>query len=150
MDYQTILTPERTLCLHEPVSKKQLLEAMSTLMAAPFPDIETHEILALLIARERLGSTAIGHGVAIPHARTKHCHQEIGALIKTNQGISYDAADEQPVDLFFGLLVPQETQESHLQLLANLANSFNDVDFRNSLRQAKDGQSLYQIMVEHE
>lgn len=96
------------------------------------------EIFESLIERERLGSTGLGHGVAIPHARLKGREEAIGAFLKLDTGIDFDAIDQQPVDLVFALLVPEHYTDEHLHILANLAEIFGDEPFCEKLRNCND------------
>ena len=100
-----------------------------------------------LIARERLGSTGFGNGIAIPHCRLEDCHQAIGALLQLDGKIDFDALDGQPVDLIFVLLVPQEATEQHLQILKMLAGKLDNAELRDALRAAPDADALYRVMV---
>jgi len=119
-------------------SKKRVLERVGELLATAAPDLSSEEIFEQLLERERLGSTGLGHGVALPHARLKGIEQACGVLVRLASGVDYDAIDGQPVDLLFGLLVPHDATQEHLQLLAKLASLFSKESFRDQLRKAKD------------
>jgi len=97
-----------------------------------------------LLERERLGSTGLGEGIAIPHCRLKHCPQAIGVLFSLSEQIDYDSIDKKPVDLVFALLVPEEATDEHLQILSRLAGNFSQPEYRERLRQAQSGTELYQ------
>ncbi len=99
-----------------------------------------------LFARERLGSTGLGHGVAVPHGRIKGGQRPIGAFVRLAAGVDFDAMDKQPVDLLFALLVPEECTEEHLQILALLAEMFNDKGLRAELRAADSSAALYDLL----
>ena len=86
--------------------------------------------------------TGLGHGVAIPHGRVKDSDKTLIALIKLDQGIDYDAVDNQPVDLLFALLVPEHSTDEHLQLLSQLAEMLSDRDLVKQLRAATNSHSL--------
>ncbi len=141
-----LLTPERTLYASLITSKKRALEVLSQLFAQP-SGIDSHELFEAFIERERLGTTAIGHGIAIPHVRCKMVKQPQAALMVLPQALDFNALDQQQVDILVGLIVPAEATTEHLQILATLAESFSDESFCNQLRQATDSQSLYQIVV---
>jgi PTS system nitrogen regulatory IIA component len=117
-------------------SKKRLLETLAELLANDHPRLSTENVFERLLERERLGSTGLGHGVALPHARIKEVSQVIGAFVQTTRGVDYDAADGEPVDLAFALLVPETATEEHLQLLAYLAGRFSESATRSQLRDA--------------
>ena len=107
-----------------------------------------NDIFDSLIARERLGTTAINHGVAIPHGRVKSSVDTIGAFVQLTDGIDCDAMDHKAVNLMFALLVPEESTEEHLQLLARLAKMFNNEELRKQLLAATDSQTLYDLLIQ--
>jgi PTS system nitrogen regulatory IIA component len=127
-------------------SRKRVLEAVSDLLAEHHPDLSARQLFDELMNRERLGSTAIGEGVAIPHCRID-CNQILGALITLEHSIDYDAIDDQPVDMLFVLVVPREETSAHLELLAALARLFNNPENRRLLRSSGTGNELYQQLV---
>jgi PTS system nitrogen regulatory IIA component len=98
------------------------------------------------LSRERLGGTGIGHGVAIPHGRLKHGDRPRAAMIRLKQGVDFDAIDNEPVDLLFALVVPEQSTEEHLKILAMLAAMFQDAGFRQRLRQAGSAEEIMQII----
>lgn len=144
MDIKTILSPSRTLCGIEGVSKKRALEILANTIAEDVPAIDADDLFRRLVARERLGSTGIGHGIAIPHCRVSHCDRTIGALITLKEPIDFDAIDSEPVDVLFAMLVPENAHGEHLQTLASLASLLNEADFRARLREADGNEALYQ------
>ncbi|WP_341937786.1 PTS IIA-like nitrogen regulatory protein PtsN [Marinimicrobium sp. C2-29] len=148
MDIQSIISPSRTLCGIEGVSKKRALEILATTIAEDVPAIDADDLFRRLIARERLGSTGIGHGIAIPHCRVSNCDGTLGALITLKEPIEFDAIDSEPVDVLFAMLVPEHAQDEHLQTLASLASMLNDANYRDSLRQAQSDRDLYQVAVD--
>lgn len=101
------------------------------------------EILDALISRERLGSTGLGHGVALPHSRLSRIDKPIAAFVTLDKGVDFESADDEPVDLVFGLLVPEHCNDEHLQILAKLAKRFSDDNLRSTLRSFDDGERLY-------
>lgn len=125
-------------------SKKRLLEHISNVLAEQLDDAQSDDIFDRLIAREKLGSTGIGEGIAIPHSRLRECEDTLGALFVLKDPVDFDAIDRKPVDIVFVLLVPEEATEQHLQTLKMLAEKFNEEDFRNHLRQAQSDSELYQ------
>ena len=134
MTIAEILTSNRVrLDVHAP-SKKRALEALSELLAEAHPEITSRTVFDRLFARERLGSTGLGCGVALPHGRVPNLDRTVGAFIKIDGGIDYDSPDGEPVDLMFALLVPEECTEEHLNLLAELAGIFDDDELREALR----------------
>ncbi len=146
MQVTELLNIERISCCNEAGSKKRVLEQMSQLIATGQTELSQDQIFDSLISRERLGSTGLGHGVAIPHARVENSDKTLAAVIKLRQGVDYDAPDQKPVDLIFALLVPENSTEEHLQLLAQLAQMFSDEGFVSKLRAANDANALYQTL----
>ena len=146
MQIDHILTPERTFAGVQGGSKKRVLELIGKLVAQ-HTNLDPDAIYENLIARERLGSTGFGNGIAIPHCRLEDCHQAIGALLQLDGKIDFDALDGQPVDLIFVLLVPQEATEQHLQILKMLAGKLDNAELRDALRAAPDADALYRVRV---
>ena len=142
-----ILAPELTLCRVSGTSKKRILEFISEKVAAQYPELDETQIFNNLIARERLGSTGIGQGIAIPHCRLDGCTRVVGALVTLEEGVAFDAIDNQPVDLLFTLIVPREATSEHLELLSQLAEQFNDRSFCDALRACSSSDGLYQKMT---
>lgn len=137
-----LIPPERIRCGVQVASKKRLIETLAELLATAHPRLQTATVFEHLIERERLGSTGLGHGIALPHARIEHIPQAVGAFVQTVQGVDYDAADGQPVDLAFALLVPETANEEHLRLLAHLATLFSNPEVRARLRAAQDSEQV--------
>ena len=146
MNISDIISPDRVICDLDATSKKKALEQISDMLASKSISVAPQDIVDSLTARERLGSTGIGCGVAIPHGRIKNTDHAIAAFAQLHQGIDFDAADNQAVDLLFALLVPEESTHEHLQLLAQLAEMFSDEDFRAKLRATKDQQAIYNLL----
>ena len=130
------------------LSKKRALEELSNLITQDQTQLDASGIFDNLISRERLGSTGVGYGIAIPHGRIKNCKKITGAFIQLNQGIDFDAIDNQPVDMLFALAVPEESTDEHLQILALLASMFNDENFREKLHNSKSNEETYQLLTE--
>lgn len=128
-------------------SKKRALELISDLLAESEAGLVQNEIFSSLIERERLGSTGLGHGVAIPHGRLKGLEHPVCAFVKLIQGVDYDAADGDPVDMICALLVPEESTNEHLHVLSMLAEMFSDEDRCSRLRAAKTGREVYDLLV---
>ena len=144
---EALLSPELTLCRAPGVSKKRLFETAATLISEHQDTLGEREIYSSLLAREKLGSTALGDGIAIPHCRISTCEQPLVALITLNEGIDFDAPDGKPVDILFLLLVPEEAREEHLNVLAGLARLLDQADFCAALRAAGSNEELYQAAV---
>ncbi len=147
LSIEDILTPERSVIDVTVSSKKKLLEQLSSLVAEEIGDASADDIYERLLARERMGSTGIGEGIAIPHCRLLQCQKALGILLRLNTPIDYDSIDGNPVDLVFALLVPEEATDEHLQILATLASNFNQAEYREALRNAPDAKRLFQRAV---
>lgn len=145
---EAILSPELTRKSFPGSSKKKVLEHISEAVAEAHPALTSHQIFDNLVARERLGSTGIGQGIAIPHSRLEQCQQVIGCLFVLKEQVSFDAIDNQPVDLLFVLIVPKEASSEHLELLSQIAEKFNDRAFCDKLRHANSDEDLYNLMTE--
>lgn len=146
MHIRDILSPSRVACAVQASSKKKALEKLAELLATSDAGLTVGEVFDCLHARERLGSTGLGQGVAIPHGRMRHVPQAVGAFIKMSAPVAYDAIDQQPVDLLFALLVPEHSTDEHLQLLAQLAEMLSEADFRERLRQTEDCQRAFALI----
>lgn len=142
-----ILTPGRSLVNVPAGSKKKVLEYIVQLLASDCDGLDENSLLDSLIARERLGSTGFGNGIAIPHCRFGGCSEPVGALLRLHSPIDFDAIDSEPVDLVFVLLVPETATEDHLGLLRQIAFIFDQPQLRVQLRQAQDNQALYQTFL---
>lgn len=147
MNIEALLAPERTLVVKEAYTKKRVLDTISKLLASSSPEVDSKSLLQQFIARERLGSTGVGYGVALPHIRLSEINEPQGALIFLEQPLDFDSPDTIAVDIFFGLIVPENASEEHLQILAKLASLFNDESFRQQLRQCKTDTELYQTIT---
>jgi nitrogen PTS system EIIA component len=144
MELESIMSPELTFCNVEGVSKKRLLEISAEFIASKVEFINANEIYEALIAREKLGSTGLGNGIAIPHCRVPKCKSTIGCLITLETGIDFDAIDHKPVDLLFFLLVPENTIEGHLEVLRTLAERFSNAEYCADLRACKSNAALFE------
>lgn len=147
MQVSEIISPERTYTGLQGSSKKRVLEQAAEFIAQQSPELDANELFDNLIVREKLGSTAIGKGVAIPHCRITHCNKVLGSLIRLDEPVDFDAIDNEPVDLLFVLLVPENSTEEHLQALSQIASRFNDDKLTSLLRSAEGNQSLYDCFI---
>nr|WP_290652751.1 PTS IIA-like nitrogen regulatory protein PtsN [Aquisalimonas sp.] len=150
MKIADLITPERVACDVEVTSKKRGLEVLSELVAASDPSLPANTIFDKLVGREKLGSTGLGHGVALPHARMDGKDSAAAAFVRTRDAIDFDAFDGEPVDLLFALVVPEHFTDEHLQILARLAEMFSDQTFCRKLREARDARSLFRLLTQWE
>lgn len=147
MQLEAILTPARTLCCAASSSKKRILEDVSQFIGEDVRSLDPNELFASLINRERLGSTGLGQGIAIPHCRLRGCSSIIGSLVTLETPIDFEAMDEQPVDILFILIVPEEANQEHLDTLAGLAQRFSKPEYCHQLRAARSNEELYRAAV---
>lgn len=143
-----LLSPERIRTDVDVASKKRALELVSEMLAGSAGGLPSSVIFNKLICRERLGSTGLGHGVGLPHARIEGSEQAMGALVKLQKGVDFDAFDKQPVDLLFALVVPEHFTDEHLQILADLAELFSDKGLCDQLRHSEDAGQAYRILLD--
>ncbi|WP_442109430.1 PTS IIA-like nitrogen regulatory protein PtsN [Pseudomonas sp. NUPR-001] len=145
---ETILTPGRSLVNVPGGSKKRVLQEIATLINREAPDLEMQDVFESLVAREKLGSTGFGNGIAIPHCRLKGCSSPISALMHLDAPIDFDAIDGAPVDLLFVLLVPEAATDAHLELLRQIASMLDQKVVRDRLRAADSSEALYQVVLD--
>jgi nitrogen PTS system EIIA component len=127
-------------------NKSQLLEEVAEQLAARH-GLSKSLILDSLKVREQLGSTGVGHGFAIPHARMSQCVAATAAFVRTKFALPFDAPDARPVSVFLGLIVPQKANESHLRLLAAAAGMFSDRVFRDKLRTSTSAHEVRELLA---
>ncbi|MBD8513114.1 PTS IIA-like nitrogen regulatory protein PtsN [Photobacterium sp. WH77] len=127
-------------------SKKRALEIISEI-AGQHLNQNPQPLFECMLNREKMGSTGIGNGIAIPHGRVTDSEQAIAVLIQCQQPIQFDAIDNQPVDLLFALLVPDAQCKEHLKTLSGMAEKLSDKAVLKQLRAAKSDEELYQIMT---
>ncbi|HET8880735.1 MAG TPA: PTS sugar transporter subunit IIA [Solimonas sp.] len=150
MKIAEILSADRVSQGHTFTSKKKALEELAQLLARGVPGVDAGDILGSLAAREKLGSTGLGHGVAIPHGRMAGVDDSVGAFMRLKHPLDYDAHDGHPVDLIFGLLVPQGATEAHLKHLAAIAEMFSDDAFCKAAREAADDAALFRLIADYQ
>ena len=131
------------------LSKKRVFERAAETMGAAL-NLSSEAIYRALLAREKLGSTAIGEGIAIPHCHINECAEAAGCLVTLQEPIDFGSTDGRNVDVIFVLLVPEEATQAHLNLLAALARSLSNADLRNRVRQTLDPAELRQLLLSGE
>lgn len=145
-----LLSPDRIRFDIHSSSKKRLLELISKELARNSENLSEREIFESLCARERLGSTGLGNGVAIPHGRVKGSETVQASFIRLKKPLPFDAVDGEPVDLLFAMTVPEHCNEDHLKLLAQVAELFSDPDLLERLREAENSGRLLQLLSSRE
>ncbi|MCK9467903.1 MAG: PTS sugar transporter subunit IIA [Porticoccaceae bacterium] len=152
MNIAKLLTLDRTHCNIEGVSKKRVLENLSLFLndgEGGLSGTDSDAIYQKLLERERLGSTGIGSGVAVPHCRVPGCSKITGVLLKLSDQVDFDAIDGKPVDLVFALMVPQEHSDEHLKALAAIAELMQSEEVRQRLRAATSDLDLFNLATEY-
>lgn len=130
-------------------SKKRVFETVGLLFENAL-GVGRSQVFDALIARERLGSTGLGHGIAIPHGRIKGLREAAGAFVRTSAPIPFEAPDGNPVQLIFVLLVPEKATDLHLQILSELAQMFSDKEMRAQLASLADARDVQRLISEWE
>ena len=148
MGFLEVLDPGRVVIDRAVSSKKGVIEQLSQLFAGDVEGVSATSIFDALIAREKLGSTGLGHGVAIPHGRVKGADGALAALMITDKPVDFDAIDNEPVDIFVGLLVPEEANETHLELLSELAELLGNERLTRRLRNAASAKRAIDLISE--
>jgi nitrogen PTS system EIIA component len=161
MNLDTLISSDAVISNNDIKSKKRALEILAERLAdeatrvnqpsstEPQSDekIDALEIFQLLTEREKLGSTSLGHGVALPHTRTDLTEHAIGAFLKLENGIDFDSPDEQKTDLIFALMVPKHYTGEHLEILSYLATLFSDENFCKDVRNTMDSKDIYDHLI---
>ena len=146
MQLSEILTTSCTRCDAAVTSKKRILEIICQIAAIQITDMDQDELLESLLDREKMGSTGIGNGIAIPHGRLPNTSKAVAVLITTKQAIDFDAIDNRDVDIFVALFVPENSCQEHLDTLQNIAKLFSDKKMIKQVRKCNDNQALYNLI----
>ncbi|WP_187471136.1 PTS sugar transporter subunit IIA [Luteimonas viscosa] len=146
MPWTDLLSADRIVMLVDPGSPAQVLDAAARLLSDGSP-ASTRVLADALRQRERLGSTGIGHGVAIPHARSSAFHAPRGAFLRLGRPVDFGARDGEPVDLVFAMSATDDMPEQHLHYLAGVAERFADPGFRDRLRMARSLERLRRVLL---
>lgn len=146
MQLNEVLSLDCTKTAVQCTSKKRALEIISEI-AAQHSGLDSNRLFECMLSREKVGTTGIGNGIAIPHGRMLDSDQAIAVLLQCEQPVDFDAIDSRPVDILFALLVPDEQCKTHLTTLSLMAEKLNDKATLKRLRHAETDQELYDIMV---
>ncbi len=147
MQLSEVLSLDCTKSAVQCSSKKRALEIISEI-AANHTGQNATELFECMLSREKMGSTGIGNGIAIPHARMASSDNAVAVLLQCEEPIEFDSIDNRPVDLLFALFVPEEQCKEHLKTLSSMAERLNDKQVLKQLRKAQSDQELYDIMVQ--
>ena len=142
-----LLSPSHVLVDLQASSKKRVFE-QAGLLFENNNQIARSQVFDSLFAREKLGSTGLGQGIAIPHGRIKGLKEAVGAVVRLRHPIAFDAPDGQPVNLIFVLLVPEKATDMHLQILSELAQMFSEKTFRERLLAASSAAELHRLITQ--
>ncbi len=144
-----LLAPENVYPAFSAKSKKQALQDLSR-KAAEDVDLDQRTIFDTLLERERLGTTGVGNGVAIPHGRIRELNRIYGMFARVDPPIDFEAIDEQPVDLVFLLLAPENAGADHLKALARISRLLHDQSLCEKIRGIQDKEALYAFFLEND
>ena len=147
MDLSDLLTKDAVVACLKAKSKKQVIQDMSA-KAAELTGLSEREIFDTLLQRERLGSTGVGHGIAIPHGKLTRLDRLVGLFARLDKPIEFDALDDQPVDLVFLLLAPEGAGADHLKALARIARQLRDGKVAGGLRGNVDAEAIYGLLTQ--
>jgi len=147
MNIQQILQVSRCQAQVDCGSKKRALEIAASLIADDYPALTADYVFRQLLGRERLGSTGLGQGIAIPHCRVENCTHAIGSLITLMNKVDFESVDGEPVDVLFTLVVPEQASDDHVHMLADIVKVFNNPSQVKQLRASKSADDLYQCAL---
>lgn len=145
MTISALLSPQSIFLDVEISSKKKLLELIANIVADQTQLAES-TIYNNLLNRERLGSTGLGQGFAVPHARLENLNKTVGCFFRLKDPVNFEAPDNQPVDLLFTIIIPEEATEEHLLILSSLAGIFSQTDVCEAIRNAGSRDEIAQII----
>jgi nitrogen PTS system EIIA component len=150
MKITEILSQDMVLPDLRGTTKPEILRELAESFISQFPNLSADAVAAVLNERERLGSTAIGDGIAIPHGKLRGVNRIGGAFGRHKKGVDFDSLDGNPTHLFFVLIAPEESTSLHLKALARVSRLFRDSAFRERLETAASAEDLYNLIVEED
>lgn len=148
MKLSALLRPELTCAQAPGLSKKRVLEFVADLIAEHTNELIADPLYQALLARERLGSTGIGGGIAVPHCRVAECERPVAAFLKLDSPVDFDAIDNEPVDMVFALVVPEGQESEHLTILARIASICQDQAAVRRLRTLTSADELWHQLID--
>ncbi|MFK7878729.1 PTS sugar transporter subunit IIA [Roseobacter sp.] len=149
MDFNRLLKPEAVKVLTSATSKKRLMQDLGDLAEHAY-GLKTSRVLEALLARETLGPTGVGHGVALPHARLEGLDEVVGAFVLLDKPIDFESVDRQPVDIAFALFAPEDAGVEHLKALAMVSRTLRDASICTKLRANPNPATLHTILTSAE
>ena len=150
MKLSEIVKPEFIISDLKAHDKKGVLEELSEIITEREPSLDKGVLLQVLLERERLGSTGIGDGIALPHGKLRELRRLLISFGRSMNGLDFDSIDEQPAYLFFLLLAPENSAGIHLKALAKISRLLKDGSFRRQLMSAKSGQEIYEMILDRD
>ncbi|HEV2170614.1 MAG TPA: PTS sugar transporter subunit IIA [Candidatus Binatus sp.] len=150
MKITDLLSPDMVLPELKGATKPDVLNELAKAMAGKYGEIKLNDLTAVLAERERLGSTAIGDGIAIPHGKLRGVTKIIGAFGRHPQGVDFDSLDGGPSQIFFVLVAPEDSASLHLKALARVSRLLKEAAFRTRLLAAKDSDELYSLIKDED
>jgi len=150
MEIIEILDEDMIIADLKATDKEGVLQELAAVLASKHQEIEKDLLVRVLLEREKLGSTGIGQGIAIPHGKLANIDSMLAAFAISLKGIDFEAADGKPAKLFFLLVAPENSVGSHVKALANISHLLKNASFRERLLQAKSKAEIYQIIRESE
>ncbi|MDD2893018.1 MAG: PTS sugar transporter subunit IIA [Halothiobacillaceae bacterium] len=142
-----ILTLERVKLHIDGISKKRVLELVSQVLASAQEGLEAWAIFDVLLARERLGSTGVGRGIAIPHGKLTELRAPIGCFLRLVTPVDFNSPDAQEVSMIFAILVPEGDEDTHLAILGQLARRFSDPEFCSAMRVTDSSETAFSLLT---
>ena len=146
MDLSDLITPYGVIPSLKAANKKQVLQILSD-RAADLTGLNSVDIYNILFQRERLGSTGVGSGIAIPHGKLPNLRHSVGVFARLEEPVDFDSIDEEPVDIVMLLLAPESAGADHLKALARIARLLRDQTIAHKLRATQDAESLYAVLA---
>jgi PTS system nitrogen regulatory IIA component len=146
MKLTDLISENCTLCSVPANSKKRILEILCEKAAESFDNINTYTLLESLMTREKMGSTGIGNGIAIPHGRLSQSNEVLVVIATTETPIQFDAIDNRPVDIFIALFFPEDNCQQHLTTLQSIAKTFSDKQICKQVRKCQSNAQLFSLL----
>jgi nitrogen PTS system EIIA component len=150
MKITEILTPDLIVPELVGSTKTEVLRELAQPLAAKYHELDVGALTAVLAERERLGSTAIGDGIAIPHGKVRGVKQILGTFGRHRRGVDFESLDGRPTHLFFVLMAPEDSTSLHLKALARVSRLFKDNSFREHLMEANDANEIFRLISEED
>lgn len=146
MSLESLLEPSRVLANVDARSRKHALEILSELIAGSSESLLHIDVLQALLERERIGNTGLGNGIAIPHGRLNAIDTSIGAFLKLNEAVDFNARDGQPVSLIFAVVMPENAEDGDFENVVEVANALSDPQLVDAIIEASGSRAVYDLL----